>query len=75
MAGGRDVGDGGGRGGRAYAVEHLQHAEPCDLVARVLGDAQQGNQILHMGGIEEPKPADAPASTRLAASRTGWTDR
>ena len=39
------------------AFEQLEQPEPGQLVAGVVGQAEQADQILHVGGLEEPQPA------------------
>ena len=51
---------------RTDAFDQLQQPEPRELVAGVVGEAEQADQILDVRGFEEPQPAvlhvgDAPA--------------
>ena len=51
---------------RTDAVDELQQPEPRELVAGVVGEAEQADQVLDVRGLEEPQPAvlhvrDAPA--------------
>ena len=46
-----------GGGGRADAVEQAQRPGPGQLVPRVVEQAQQRQQVLHVGRLEEPQPA------------------
>ena len=38
--------------------QQLQHAEAGDAVARIFGEAQHGQHILDMGGVEEFQAAE-----------------
>src|SRR5438477_7246500 len=42
---------------RPDAVEELQEAEPCELVARIVGEAEQADHVLHVRGLEEAQTA------------------
>ena len=42
---------------RAHARHQLQHAEPGDPVARIVGPAQHREQVLDVRGLEELEPA------------------
>ena len=44
-------------GGRADAVEEAQRSGPGQLVPRVVEDAQQREEVLHVGRFEEPQAA------------------
>ncbi len=46
------------RAERADARQQLQHAEAGDAVARILGQAQHGQQVLDVRRIEEFEPAE-----------------
>ena len=45
------------RAHRAHAVQELQQPEPAQLVGRVVAQAKQRDQILHVGSVEEPQAA------------------
>ena len=52
-----ECGDGPARSDRTDAVEQLQQAEPGQLVARVVGQAERTEQVLHVGGLEVAEAA------------------
>ena len=53
----RCIRDGAWRSRLTDALDQLQHAEPGQLVARVVEDAQQRQQVADVRGLEEPQPA------------------
>ena len=51
---------------RTDALDELEQPEPRELVAGVVGETEEADEILHVRGFEEPQPAvlhvrDAPA--------------
>ena len=45
------------RSGRADALQELEHTEPRDLIARVVGQAEERDQVLDVGRLEVAESA------------------
>ncbi len=42
---------------RTDSFEQLEETEPRELVARVVGEAEQADEVFHVRGLDEPEPA------------------